>query len=127
MAILHAQAGEVVDIRPLGVAIVDSKTTALIKTHQFEIIRMVLLENKEIPVHAAKGDIIVQCLEGHVAFSTMGKNLELRAGHMFYLKTGEPHSLKAVEDSSLLLTILLHKEALENKSATHIGTNVSNE
>ncbi len=111
MAILHAQAGEVVDIRPLGGAIVDSKTTALIKTHQFEIIRMVLLENKEIPVHAAKGDIIVQCLEGHVTFSTMGKNLELRAGHILYLKTGEPHSLKAVEDSSLLLTILLHKEA----------------
>ena len=47
MAILHAQAGEVVDIRPLGVAIVDSKTTALIKTHQFEIFPMVLLENKE--------------------------------------------------------------------------------
>jgi quercetin dioxygenase-like cupin family protein len=103
MAILHAQAGEVVDIRPLGVAIADSKTTALIKTHQFEIIRMVLLENKEIPVHSAKGDIIVQCLEGHVNFSTMEKSLELRAGHMFYLRAGEPHSLKAVEDSSLLL------------------------
>ncbi len=107
MAILHAQAGEVVDIRPFGVAIADSKTTALIKTHQFEIIRMVLLENKEIPVHAAKGDIIVQCLEGHVTFSTMGKNVELPAGHLFYLKTGEPHSLKAVEDSSLVLTLLL--------------------
>ena len=106
MAILHAQAGEVVDIRPLGVAIADSKTTALIKTHQFEIIRMVLLGNKEIPIHSAKGDIIVQCLEGHVTFTTMGKNVELRAGHMFYLKAREPHSLKAVEDSSLLLSIL---------------------
>ena len=109
MAILHAQAGEVVDVRPLGVAIADSKTTALVKTHQFEIIRMVLPKNKEIPVHIAKGDIIVQCLEGHVAFSTMGKSLELQAGHMLFLKAGEPHSLKAVEDSSLLLTMFLHQ------------------
>ena len=108
MAILHAQSGEVVDVRPLGVAIADSKTTALIKTQHFEIIRMVLLASKEIKEHKAKGDIIVQCLEGHVAFSTMGKNLELRAGHMLYLKSGEPLSLKAIENSSLLLTMLLH-------------------
>lgn len=79
---------------------------------------MVLLENKEIPVHAAKGDIIVQFLEGHVAFSTIKIGLELRAGHMFYLKTREPHSLKAVEDSSLLLTILLHKQASVADSST---------
>ena len=118
MAILHAQAGEVVDIRPLGVAIADSKTTALIKTHHFEIIRMVLLENKEIPVHSAKGDIIVQCLEGHVTFSTMGKNVELHAGHLFYLKTGVPHSLKAVEDSSLMLTMLLHLDESVAGSST---------
>ncbi|MCY3005432.1 MAG: cupin domain-containing protein [Planctomycetota bacterium] len=75
-----------------------------------EVIRMVLLENKEIPVHAAKGNIIVQCLEGHVTFSTMGKNVELQAGHLFCLKLGEPHSLKATEDSSLLLTILFHSD-----------------
>lgn len=121
MAILHAQAGEVVDIRPLGIAIADSRTTALIKTNQFEIIRMVLLENKEIPVHSAKGDIIVQCLEGHVTFSTKGRNLELLAGHLFYLKTGEPHSLKAVEDSSLLLTILFHSDVSVAGSATNLS------
>ena len=85
MAILHAQSGEVVDVRPLGAAIADSKTTALIKTRHFEILRMVLLASKEVSEHTAKGDIIVQCLEGHVAFSTTGKNLELRAGHMLYL------------------------------------------
>ncbi len=121
MAILHSQAGEVVDIRPLGVAIADSKTTALVKTHQFEIIRMVLIENKEIPVHTAKGDIIVQCLEGHVAFSTMGKKLELQAGHMLFLKADEPHSLKAVEDSSLLLTILLNQHASDAGSSTSLS------
>ncbi len=111
MAILHAQAGDVVDIQPLGVTIGDSKTTALIKADQFEIIRMVLLENKEIPVHTAKGNIIVQCIEGHVTFSTMGKHVELKAGHILYLKTGEPHSLKAVENSSLLLTIVSQNDA----------------
>ena len=111
MAILHAQSGEVVDIRPLGSALTTSKTIALIKTRRFEVIRMVLLAGKEIAEHKAKGDIIVQCLEGHVVFTAMGESVELPAGQMFYLNNREPHSLRAMEDSSLLLTLLLISDA----------------
>ncbi len=111
MAILHAQAGEVVDVRPLGDSLPDTKTCALIKSQNFEMIRMVLLAGKEIAEHQAKGEIIVQCLEGLVLFSIAAKQFELSAGQLFYLKSGEPHSLKAVANSSLLLTLLLHHES----------------
>jgi quercetin dioxygenase-like cupin family protein len=44
-----------------------------------------------------------------VAFTAFGKTQTLEAGTLLYLPTGEPHSVKGVEDASLLLTILLPK------------------
>ena len=55
----------------------------------------------------AKGEIIVQCLEGKIGFTACGKTNELEAGHLLYLPAGEPHSLQGIEDGSLLVTILL--------------------
>ena len=61
----------------------------------------------EIPTHKAKGELIVQCLEGKIAFTACGKTHELEAGQLLHLPTGEPHSLRGIEDGSLMLTILL--------------------
>ena len=106
MAIHHAGPGELIDIRPLGTALANEKTHALVKTDDLEIIRLVLPAGKEIPSHRAPGRLIVQCLEGRVMFSAMGSDLDLQTGHLLHLPANEPHSLRAVEASSLLLTIL---------------------
>ena len=74
-----------------------------------EVIRLVVPAGKEIAEHKAKGEIVVQCLEGRVAFTAFGKAQNLEAGKLLYLPTGEPHTVKGVEDASLLLTILLPK------------------
>ncbi len=105
MAIAHAQNGEVIDVRPLADTLATSKTTTLIKTPHVEVIRMVLSAGKVISEHKAPGDIIVQCLEGDITFTTKGEQKSLRAGDMLYLAAGEPHALQAAEDSSFLLTI----------------------
>jgi len=107
MAILHTQAGEVVDVRPLGDSLPETKTSALIKSQNFEVIRLVMLAGKEIAEHQAKGEMILQCLEGSVIFSMVNSQVELNAGQMIYLKPGERHAVKAIADSSLLLTLLL--------------------
>jgi quercetin dioxygenase-like cupin family protein len=52
----------------------------------------------------------VQCLEGRVAFTASGKTQTLEAGHLLYLPTGEPHSVKGIENASLLVTVLLPKQ-----------------
>ena len=109
MAIPHAKPGEVVDVRPLGSALGSAQTTSLLRAEQVEVIRLVVPAGKEIAEHKAKGEIIVQCLEGKVAFTAFGKTQNLEAGKLLYLPTGEPHSVKGVEDASLLLTILLPK------------------
>jgi len=106
MAILHAQPGEVIDVRPLATSLASSETKALIKTPQVEVIRMVLPAGKIISEHKAPGEIIVQCLEGDITFTTMGEPKQLRAGDMLYLAAGEPHALEAAKDSSFLLTIV---------------------
>lgn len=107
MAVTHVRPGEVVDVRPLGATLVDHRTYTLVKTDDFEIMRLVLPAGKEIATHTAPGRITIQCLEGRVAFTTMEKEVELETGRLLYLNANEPHSVRAVEDSSLLLTILL--------------------
>ena len=106
MAIPHAQPGDVIDMRPLADQLAASITKTLIKTTQVEVIHMVLPAGKVLSEHKAPGEIIVQCLEGDITFTTMGEPRTLRAGDMLYLTAGEPHDLEAVEDSSFLLTIV---------------------
>jgi quercetin dioxygenase-like cupin family protein len=107
MAIPHASPGQVIDIRPLGPAVSKTVTTTLVKTDKIELIRLVVPAGKEIPPHKVAGEITVQCLEGRVAFTAVGETRDLQAGHICYLSGGEEHSVKGLEDASVLLTILL--------------------
>ena len=106
MSIPHANPGEVVDVRPLGAALATTPTRTLVKTDTLDVIRMVVPAGKEVPTHTAKGELVVQCLEGKVAFTAGGRTHDLEAGHLLYLPAGEPHSLRGIEDGSLLLTVL---------------------
>lgn len=107
MAIPHVQPGEVFNVLPLGNRLADSQTHTLVKTKELELLRLVLPAGKSINEHRAPSEITVHCLEGQVVFSVMGKDLDIHAGEMLYLPPEEPHALRAIEDSSLLLTILL--------------------
>lgn len=107
MSIPHANPGEIVDVRPLGSALATTETRTLVKTKAIDVIRMIVPAGKEIPTHKAKGEIVVQCLEGKIAFTACGKTQNLEVGQLLYLPTGEIHSLRGIEDGSLLLTILM--------------------
>lgn len=107
MAIPHANPGDVIDVRPLGAALAATRTHTLLKADHIEVVRLVMAAGKEIAEHKAPGEITVQCLEGKIAFTTLGQTHELQAGQMLYLPAGEPHALRCLEDASILLTILL--------------------
>jgi quercetin dioxygenase-like cupin family protein len=110
MAIPHAKSGEVIDLRFLGKALAQAVTNTLVKTDRLEVIRLVVSAGKDIPPHQVAGEITVQCLEGRVAFTAGGTTRELAAGQMLYLAGNEPHSLRGIEDASVLVTILLHQQ-----------------
>ena len=109
MAIPHASANEVIDVRPLGREISEQDSQLLIRTEHLEVFRYALPAGKSIQEHTAAGLMIVQCIEGAVAFTALGRTQTLAAGDMLYLADAAPHSLAALADSSLLVTILLHR------------------
>ena len=107
MAQPRTGSGQLASVRALAGLLSASKTTAIVKAEQMEVVRIVLLAGKELPIHAAPGEITVQCIEGRIAFSTPGKVNMMTAGDLIHLRMQEPHALKAIEDSSALLTMCL--------------------
>lgn len=96
--------GEVIDIRPLGSQLAQAKTTALVKTRTLQVIRLVIPSGRDIATHQSDGEITVQCLEGRVTFTALGRTQEMEEGQLLYLSSGEPHSLHGIEDASVLVT-----------------------
>jgi quercetin dioxygenase-like cupin family protein len=109
MAIPRAKPGEVVNLEHLSAAIPSSQTATLVKTDDVEVIRLVVAAGKEIPAHSAPGPLLVQCLQGKIAFTCLGQTHELEAGRLLHLAAHEPHSLRGIEDGVLLLTIVSPK------------------
>lgn len=106
MAITHTAPGEIIDVcGPPGTG--DSGT--LIRTDHLEIFRYALPAGKMVNTHTAAGLMVIQCLEGTVEFTALGKTQQLTPGTMLYLQDHEPHALKALSNTLLLITILLHR------------------
>lgn len=107
MAIPHAYPGMPVDLRPLGDALAETETTALVKNDAFEAIRLVLRKGKEVcHNHEVEGMFTLYCIEGRVELITGGATHDLPAGHWVYLMHRDPHTLHAIEESSVLLTLM---------------------
>jgi len=107
MATHHAAPGEIVDLASWADDLPSEKTKAIIKTNDIELARLVIPKGKEYPNHKVSGPIVVQCVQGKIELTAMGTTQELHSGQLLYLAAGELHSLKGVEDSVILLTILI--------------------
>lgn len=81
----------------------------MVKASDLEVIRLVVSAGTEIPIDKVVGEITVQCLAGRVLLTTDDKSQELEAGQFVFLAAAEPHSLRGIEDASLLVTIQLPK------------------
>lgn len=103
MAIKHAVHGEVIDLYSFHT----KSTAALIKSGEFEVIRLVVEAGNPIPDHKVDGPITVQCISGQCTFFVEGEPRELKPGAWLHLTGGTTHSLEAQEKTVLILTILL--------------------
>ncbi len=109
MAIAHAESGQFIDIRPLGGKLAESRTVALFKTGELEVMRLVLTAGKSMLMHSVKGEITVQCLEGEVELAANGQARRMKTGQLVWLAGGVKHALTALIDASVLVTISLRK------------------
>ena len=132
MALAHLQPGQAASVQPYGSALAQQATHALFKSSQLEVVRIVLLQGQTLPSHHVPGAITIQCIEGVVdvqfeltsaaeQFSSChggcnaviwprpvpSTHTRLQAGELLYLPGGTPHALAAVEDASVLVTIVL--------------------
>lgn len=111
MAIKHASSGDLIDLRPLGAALDDAQSTTLLRDEQLKVMRLVIPAGKELQDHAVTGPITMQCLEGVLEVTAHGSSRTMRAGDLMYLASKVPHSLRAREDASLLVTIVVVRPA----------------
>lgn len=105
MADSHSGAGELINVCPLGSQLESAKTTTLVKTDHLKIIRLIMKSGSSLPNHSAPGILTIQCLEGRVLFTCLGKTHELGPGQLLHLPPAETHAVECLESASLLLTI----------------------
>lgn len=107
MALQHASSGQVIQIQDGAADLSQFSSIALAKTERLELIRLTLPAGKGMPEHWVRGEITFQCLQGEIEWIAHGRTVTLRGGEMLYLEGSAAHSLRAVQDSVALLTILL--------------------
>lgn len=110
MALHHARSGELIDIRPLGPALKDTPSRALVRSDQLEILRLALLAGQTLPPHGIDASAItLQCLEGAAELGAHGTTQRLEPGTLVYLAPGVQHQVKALQDCSILVTLFLDR------------------
>ncbi len=107
MAIPHAGPGEAIDVKPLGARLAHTKTVALFKSEDLELMRLVLLAGRSLPPHKVAGEITIQCIEGSIEVTAEGRSCVLEAGQLLYLGGGVVHGVTALADASALVTVAL--------------------
>ena len=106
MATHHASPGEIVDLATWAKDVPNEKTKVIAKTDEMELVRLVLQAGKEFAGHKVSGPCVIHCITGEVECPAMGATKALTSGQLLYLMPGEPHSVKAIVDSVVLLTII---------------------
>ncbi|MBD3647102.1 MAG: cupin domain-containing protein [Pseudomonadales bacterium] len=106
MAIHHAGPGELVDLKDWPHDVDPEQSHTVVKTDYMQLSRIVLPRGKELPEHALPSPIIIQCISGLVELRTERARQSVSAGQLVHLVADDPHSLVAIEDAIVLLTII---------------------
>ncbi len=107
MAVHHAAPGERIDLHSNDADGEPPGSVALIRDEHFEVFRLVMEAGKALAEHEVASLVTIQCLRGRVKVTMPGREAILPGGSMVYLAGGERHGLEALEDSSVLVTMLV--------------------
>ncbi len=83
----------------------DRNSITIFKSDSFTIVLMGLRKNAELKTHTAKGMINLQVLSGNINFTAENQTVSLGEKQMIALHEKIPHSVLAVEESFVLLTM----------------------
>jgi quercetin dioxygenase-like cupin family protein len=107
MATPFALSAQAINVLPFGARLAGARTCALFKSEDMEVIRVVLRASQSLPPHKMPGSVSLHCLEGRLEV-LLGENCQaLEAGQLMHLPPNMPHAVRALEDTSALVTIVL--------------------
>ena len=78
MAMHHASPEEVFDLAPLSPKLKDARTTAVVKSEAFEVVRLIVHAGTDIKAHQVDGPITLHCLEGRLCSACLKRHLNFR-------------------------------------------------
>lgn len=107
MALSHSDPGTPIDARPLGGRLADTPSHALLKTGSLELMRVVLRAGETLPPHAVDAEATLHCIEGSVRVQVGDRESRLGSGTLVLVPAGHAYAVRADEDASLLVTMLL--------------------
>jgi quercetin dioxygenase-like cupin family protein len=81
----------------------ESFSETLVRTSAIEVTRLPLGAGEEKEDHVAPHDVLIYCVSGRVQLRCRDHDSKLTAGVLVHLQPEEPHSLRADEDSVLLI------------------------
>lgn len=113
MATHHAAPGEVVDLETWANDLPVEKSKVITKTRGIELARLVI--GAGVDMHHADycsvpGAVVFHCIEGKILLKTTAAEISLAQGQLAYLEGDTEHALAGVEDSVVLLTIVLSRD-----------------
>ena len=107
MAIPHALPGQAFKVLPLADRLGEYQTSAIFKSQDLEVIRLVLPAGGALRPHKVPGEVTIHCLEGSLDIALEASTVRLEAGELLLLARNALHGVQAVVGASALVTIAL--------------------
>lgn len=110
MATQHAESGEIVDLATWADDLSTDKSKAIAKIDNLELARLVISAGTEMQGDKychVPGPIVVHCIDGEIELKTKEKAIRIKGGQLAYLLGQTDHAISAIQDSVVLLTIVL--------------------
>ena len=86
----------------------------LLRTTNLRTVLFGFAEGQELTEHTSTQHALVQILSGECDFSLSGQAHQLKAGDFLYMPPNLPHSVKATQQFSMLLTLSKPSQTHEN-------------
>jgi quercetin dioxygenase-like cupin family protein len=77
----------------------------LVKHRDFRLVLVVMKPDACLARHRVRGTVLIQVLSGKIRIGILGEHLGASAGQVISLDPNLSHEVRAVEDTSLLITI----------------------
>lgn len=90
-------------MKKLSANILDGKFEHLLGEDKLQITHLQIKQGEEVPSHKSDKNVVVVIYKGKVNFTGENKSEIIVPGNIITMKPNEMHSLKAIEDSDLMV------------------------